>query len=117
MIDHRAAALDHTSHAMHAITGDRARYEHDGRDWLGNNPAATYDDDDATADLGAWLRPGAMDTVSDLAFGDYPGPRPRCRTGATRFAGHERCGDQARLHPPARVRACRARTTGVDSVR
>ncbi|QNN52962.1 TIGR03086 family metal-binding protein [Nocardioides mesophilus] len=53
------------------LTGDSTGYDHDGTDWLGNDPAAAYDAA-ATTDLGAWLRPGAMDTVFDLAFGRVP---------------------------------------------
>jgi uncharacterized protein (TIGR03086 family) len=53
------------------LAGDRTDHDHDGTDWLGLDPAAAYDEA-AAADLGAWSRGGAMDTVFDLAFGQIP---------------------------------------------
>ncbi len=53
------------------LEGDRTEHDHDGTDWLGDDPAAAYDAA-ARADLAAWRRPGSMDAVLDLAFGQVP---------------------------------------------
>ncbi|WP_298515827.1 TIGR03086 family metal-binding protein [uncultured Nocardioides sp.] len=53
------------------LTGDPTDHDHDGTDWLGADPAAAYGVA-AAEDLEAWHRPGAMDTVFDLAFGQVP---------------------------------------------
>lgn len=55
------------------LSGTALDADHDGHDWLGASPAASYDDA-AGADREAWSRPDALDTTFDLAFGRVPGP-------------------------------------------
>ena len=55
------------------LAGIPVGHDHDGHDWIGDLPAASYTDA-ARADLAAWRRAGAMDTTFDLAFGQVPAP-------------------------------------------
>lgn len=55
------------------LDGQDYAVDHDGHDWLGADPSASYAAA-AGADRAAWRRPGADATVFDLAFGNVPAP-------------------------------------------
>lgn len=57
------------------LTGEEPESaDHDGHDWLGEDPARRYHDA-ARADMEAWLRPDSRDAVLELAFGAVPAPQ------------------------------------------
>ncbi len=56
-----------------ALIEDRPVLDHDGTDWLGDDPRAAYRSA-AAADARAWSRAGVGDLTFALAVGDVPGP-------------------------------------------